>query len=58
MNWKRIIIAVIVLVGVLLIPIISGIFYGFDWEVGVWWLLCVAAGLAIVVDQFVIRKRK
>jgi len=54
---KRIIIGTIVIVAVVLIPVLSGIFFGFNWEVYGWWILCGAIGIAIGVDQYNLRKK-
>jgi len=58
MNYKRIIIFTCAFVAVVLIPVLTGILYGFDWEVYSWWILCGALGTAIGIDQLVIRNRK
>jgi len=58
MNYKRIIIFTCVSMAVVVIPVLTGILFGFDWEVYSWWILCGALGTAIGIDQFMIRKRK
>jgi hypothetical protein len=54
---KRLIIGIIVVMAVFVIPVLSGIFFGFNWEVYGWWILCGAAGIAVGIDQIVIRKK-
>ena len=58
MNYQRLIISVTVFVVVLVIPILSGIFFGFDWEVYGWWIFCGALGSVVLVDLIRTKRKK
>lgn len=57
MNWKRFLIITCAAASVI-IPIASGLIYGFDWGIYTYLGLALVAGIAIGIDQLVIRKRK
>jgi len=54
---KRIIIGTIIAAVVVLIPVLSGILVGFNWEIYGWWIFVAALATPIIIDQIRLRKK-